>query len=616
MRRSRFTSACSALALVGAMLLVAPAAAESSALAGSSPAATDVAQRAGISAGSGILWQSDADQARDLDLIASTGAKWLRFDIDWNHIQHQSPNAWNWHHATDRLVLNARARGLSLVAMVAYSPPWARPADCPPGSLHCLPANPADYARFIRAAVERYGANSSNLWLRGSVSVWEIWNEPNHRPFAQPKPSLDAYSALLKAAYPAVKAADPGATVITGGTSPAPDAADGSDVHPITWLNGIYARGAGGSFDAVGHHPYSFPTNPLDAQWWNAFTQTQSLYDVMVANGDAAKKIWGTEAGAPIGTDPSALDEIRQAQWVRDYYAGWNSSYLPFTGPLFWFQHRDSGTNPADREQNFGMLRQDWSPKQAYQAFVNTMQSGSVPGTGGPDPGVVAAATGRRTAANPNGGYYVVDGRGSVRAYGGAPYFGAPRFGWDITRGIAVMPDGLGYVVLDGFGGLHKFGSARTGVVGSLGGPYFGWDIARDVAINPNGNGYVVLDGFGGAHRAGDVPAFQPGYWRGWDIARAVAFTPTGAGIHVLDGFGGVHVAGDAVQRHAGYWRGWDIARDLDVTASGDGYAVLDGFGGVHVAGDATAVWMNPAYAPRDHVRGMAIVGDGYSIVG
>src|SRR4051812_31237053 len=55
---------------------------------------TDIGARAGISVGSGVLWESDAQQAADLDAIAASGAKWFAFDLDWNHIQYEGPNAW------------------------------------------------------------------------------------------------------------------------------------------------------------------------------------------------------------------------------------------------------------------------------------------------------------------------------------------------------------------------------------------------------------------------------------------------------------------------------------------------------------------------------------------
>lgn len=73
-------------------------------------AGIDVSARAGLSAGPGILWESDADQTRDLDEIAASGAKWINIDIDWNHIQDDGPTVWRWNAATDRVVLNARAR--------------------------------------------------------------------------------------------------------------------------------------------------------------------------------------------------------------------------------------------------------------------------------------------------------------------------------------------------------------------------------------------------------------------------------------------------------------------------------------------------------------------------
>ena len=81
------------------------------------------------------------------------------------------------------------------------------------------------------------------------------------------------------------------------------DAADSTDYEPTTWLQGLYARGAGGYFDGVAHHPYSFPCDPLTNAVWNSFTQTPVLYFVMAANGDGNKKVWGTEVGAPTGAD-------------------------------------------------------------------------------------------------------------------------------------------------------------------------------------------------------------------------------------------------------------------------------------------------------------------------
>ena len=576
-------------------------------------AGIDVSARAGLSAGPGILWESDADQTRDLDEIAASGAKWINIDIDWNHIQGDGPNVWRWNAATDRVVLNARAHGLNIIGTAAYSPTWARTADCPAGELHCLAANPDDYGRFVGAAAARYGANSPFDRLRGSITSWQIWNEPNHQEFSRPRPDLDRYTAMLKSAFVAVKAADPTATVITGGTAPAPDAPDGTDYSPETWLRGLYARGAHGYFDAVGHHPYMFPTNPLEAHTWNAFTQTQYLYDVMVANGDANKKVWGTEMGAPTGTDPEALTEAQQAQWVHDYFLGWNTTFRGFTGPMIWFRLRDTGANLGNRWENLGLERLDGSRKPGYVAFQSVM-AGGVGSTTADYTGLAIPTTGRQVAANPIGGFYTLAPDGTVTPHDGAPYFGSPSFPGGLARSLVVTRDGLGYLVLDGLGGVHKFGNARRQALGRRTTPYFGFDIARDIALTPNGRGYAVLDGFGGVHVGGTAPTYQLGYWPGWDIVRAFAYAPDGGGAYLLDAFGGVHVGGSAVARGTKYWQGRDNARDIVIAPDNAGYAVLDAFGGVHAAGSAPRVVSNWARWGWRHAGGLAMTNGGYLV--
>src|SRR3981081_2995852 len=74
-------------------------------------ASGSIGTHAGVAATSSmLLWGSDADLARDLDNIASTGAQWLRFDFDWASAQ-PAPGVFDWS-LIDRVVNAARARGL------------------------------------------------------------------------------------------------------------------------------------------------------------------------------------------------------------------------------------------------------------------------------------------------------------------------------------------------------------------------------------------------------------------------------------------------------------------------------------------------------------------------
>jgi hypothetical protein len=333
--------------------------------------------RIGISASNTILWEPDANvRHRLLRAIADTGVRWVAVDLDWNSINGAGPAVLRWG-PMDQFVREARGVGLTIVAIAAYSPAWAAPPNCPAGDTHCLPASPEPYAGFMRLAAQRYGSRSPIADLRNGISAWQIWNEPNHYPFVKPTVDVRAYTSMLKRAYVEIHAADPTATVIAGGTAPAADNPSGRDMRPVTFLRGVYANGGRGFFDAWGHHPYSFPCSPLQHADWNAFTQTRYLHDIMAQNGDGAKKIWATESGAPTGSNVGpctsgpnvSVTEGTQAQFVADYIKGWTQDYGSFTGPLIWFQIRDTGTNRADWEQNLGLLRRDFSPKPAYARF-------------------------------------------------------------------------------------------------------------------------------------------------------------------------------------------------------------------------------------------------------
>jgi hypothetical protein len=560
-------------------------------------------EKFGFATGGDILWnRTPAQQAAELDAIANAGTKWVRFDISWDTVQRGGPGAWSWSQP-DRLVAAAQARGLHVLGVLTYTPPWARRAACA-GTAQCPPADPNQFAAFARAAAQRYGS---------SVAAWEIWNEPNWDPFWR-NPNAADYVALLKPTYIALKSVLPGTTVVTGGLAPHGDlartAVDPTVAlsHPVNFLTAMYNAGAQGYFDAVGHHPYAYPYAPTDCcAGWNAVLFTQTLHAVMAARGDGAKTVWGTEAGAPTA-GPWAVNEAQQAEWVRQYVRLWNS--WSFTGPLMFFTVRDFGTSPTDNTDHFGFMRPDYSPKPAYGALVQALAGiggmGPIAGASGVSPFVKVGAPSQSVATRAAGGYYVMASTGRVEAFGGAPFFGAPSLPAGLAKDLAVMPDGAGYVVLDAWGGVHKFGSATKLPPPDTYWP--GWDIARSIAITADGNGLAVLDGWGGIHGSGSAPALQAGWWRGWDIARSLALSPDGKGVYVLDGWGAIHTAGTAKNRGGAFWLGWDIARDIVVTSSGDGYAVLDGFGGVHTSGDAPT-GPTPGATPADTWRGLALKG-------
>jgi polysaccharide biosynthesis protein PslG len=323
--------------------------------------------RFGVAAGGIIQWASDRDVARELDGLVALGVGWIRFDLKWVVIEARKGRFdWKLH---DRVVRMARARGLRVLATIAYSPPWAR---APGTDEKGAPVNVADYARFAAAAVKRYAPLG--------VLDYEIWNEPNIVDFWKPQPDPAKYTELLKAAYVAMKKVNPSISVLTGGLSPAggyndPLCRDGSSVsadsiNPINFLEAMYASGAGGYFDALADHPYTSPLSPFDTHRCNAWNQltgtSPSLRSVMEANGDGAKRIWATEYGSP-----ATSGEAEQARLLQEALELWPT--YEWSGPLLYYAYKDA-------LESYNLVRPDWSPRAAWFVYRDgTADSASLP---------------------------------------------------------------------------------------------------------------------------------------------------------------------------------------------------------------------------------------------
>jgi hypothetical protein len=328
------------LALVAALVVATPG--QASAAPGAVPA-----DGYGFGQGVGPVFFSFEDTNRELDAVAQTTANWMRIFVDWSNIEKQRGEFnWGW---LDNVVNGARARGLNVLGVITYTPAWARVQG--PGALlwTAPPANPADYANFSTTVVQRYGDRIQN---------WELWNEPN-LPFFfgfADRP-VQRYTDLIKAAYPAIKAAQPGATVVAGGLSR--NSGAGS---PPRFLDAMYGAGAGPFFDAANAHPYVFPGG-LAANSRNGWSDVLAMRDVMVANGDGGKKIWMTEIGAPTCDCGDGVSQEEQAKQITDVLAA--AAGLGYSGPAFIYSIKDTNTGDrGNRERNMGaLLTSDWQPK-------------------------------------------------------------------------------------------------------------------------------------------------------------------------------------------------------------------------------------------------------------
>jgi hypothetical protein len=178
-------------------------------------------------------------------------------------------------------VLAAARQGIDVLGLALRAPGWANGA---PGSPFTPPTHPGDFAQFLKDLIGRYGPNGA-LWAahpevpKHPVRAWEIWNEPNLKDYFTKQPFARPYAALLRAAYPAVKAADPGATVLMASMANY----SWRDLAKLLDVSGPRPR-----FDAAGAHPFSGrPSNALKIVRLNR--------DVLNKRGYRKVPLWLTE---------------------------------------------------------------------------------------------------------------------------------------------------------------------------------------------------------------------------------------------------------------------------------------------------------------------------------
>ncbi|MDJ0395621.1 cellulase family glycosylhydrolase [Rhodococcus sp. G-MC3] len=361
MNRSRIRSIVAASAVVilaaglvwgAAPLLSSPDTATAPPTANAQTTATAV----GISDNGALLWASDADLNTTLSMLSAAGIKSFRLSIPWSNVEY-AQNQLDWS-AVDRVVNAVSARGISILGIIAYTPSWATSPVGQP--INTRPASPALFGQFAGKAAARYA---------GKVSAFEIWNEPNGAKFYGPAPDAAGYTQLLKAAYPAIKAANSSAIVVGGVLGAVEDAAGMQ--NPVTFANQMYAAGAAGYFDALSYHPYQYSLKFAEGVYvdHSPARQMMDLHAAMAANGDGAKKIWATEYGVPT----AYVSEDVQSDMITHLITKWQE--LPYAGPIYLYQLRDQQTGSSDPEMTFGLLRTDWSGKPALWGVMSLLSN-------------------------------------------------------------------------------------------------------------------------------------------------------------------------------------------------------------------------------------------------
>jgi polysaccharide biosynthesis protein PslG len=338
---------------------------------------------------------SEADPSRYVGLVESGGATSLRDEVQWAYVEPTQGN-FNWK-LPDEIVTQAALHHLHALLIVDTTPRWASGDLATPQRHWMPPRSAAAYGEFAAMTAARYGPDGVFWKDHPALPIYlpaglELWNEENIDPFWGGKnPNPKAYAAMVKAAYPLIKKADPTMTVVLGGLAPAGGYDDvtctgqtGEGHIPSKWngvnyLQALYADGIHGYFDALGWHAYNYWTGATAVQMlaydscsaWSQMSDTpMSVRSLMTAHGDAAKRVWITETGAPTCTANASykcVSPAQQADLASTEVRLWQ--HLSWAGGFYWYDIRDDSLGSQQVESHFGAVSSNDSPKPSYYAL-------------------------------------------------------------------------------------------------------------------------------------------------------------------------------------------------------------------------------------------------------
>jgi len=318
-----------------------------------------------------------------LPLVRAAGARHDRVDFIWAVIEPEENDGWNFA-PYDELVVDVLAEGIDLVAILQWTPDWAAaqkyvgsvaaPPQRPPGwyvstpgvQTSGFPLVPSAWSSVPQGLYLSWD-DPENHWgdfvfetasrYRETVSVWEIWNEPDGNWGAWDGSAAD-YAQLLKVGYQAVKAANSNATVLFGGLMYWDKPLFFEEVLRIL-SEDPDAPAHNYFFDVMSVHFYA---RSSDA--YNMVNHVRSRMRVYVPD----HPIWLTETGVSVydGAYPGlrleySATEAEAAAYLIQSYA---NALAADVERYHWFRAHD-----GDMAEHFGLTHDENYLRPAYTAY-------------------------------------------------------------------------------------------------------------------------------------------------------------------------------------------------------------------------------------------------------
>jgi hypothetical protein len=312
-----------------------------------------------------------------LDRVSAAGFDWFKYFASWNAVDSDRNRVYNWETVDWRLD-EACARQLHILLRVERdSSNWTPIQDW----------EMVGWQGFFQDLAAHIAQKQSACSF-GYRAALEVWNEPN-LDFQWGSQPVDParYTEMVKRAYDGARAGDAHILVIAGGLAPTGGLPDGRAMNDVAFLEAMYAAGLKGHFDAISIHNYGFGGDPEDKTWGSGilnFRRAEDTHAVMVAHGDGALPVWGTEFGwllesatcsaywNSIGFGWQQVTAAQQADYLHRAFSYADTAW-PWMGVMI-VSNLDFSMLPwygtCDPLRCFAVHNADGSPRPAYTALA------------------------------------------------------------------------------------------------------------------------------------------------------------------------------------------------------------------------------------------------------
>ncbi|TDL93523.1 hypothetical protein EBP26_14195 [Stutzerimonas stutzeri ATCC 17588 = LMG 11199] len=277
-------------------------------------------------------------------MMRDAGITSVRTDAHWAYVERQ-PNQLKIEPSWQRYLKETARHGLSTQFILGYGNQHHGGGEKP-------------RSEPVRAAYNRY-VDFVTENLKGQVAYYEIWNEWDVEDPRDPAFTQD-YARLIADAAGIIRQRDPAATVLAGAVT--------SQGIESGFALRLLENGLMQSVDGLSLHPY------VHCRGWRRNTP-EAWIDWMAEVDKELTRAAGrpvplylTEMAWPSHQGACGIDESLQAAYLaRAFFL---ARTLPNIKGMWWYDFRNDGTDKTEREHNFGLVRQDFTPKPAYPVLA------------------------------------------------------------------------------------------------------------------------------------------------------------------------------------------------------------------------------------------------------